>query len=88
MQRPFSSLSFVHPTNLPLLLASLQVVLLPSAHSVASAVGGSQQPQAPPSVCFSVDAGVFLPHIVSSTDTAQAEALSKDKSARVVVCTD
>lgn len=65
-----------------------QVVLLPSAHSVASAVGSSQQPQAPPSVCFSVDAGVFQPRVMSSADTEKAEALSKDKASRVIVCTD
>jgi len=59
----------------------LQVVVLPSAHSVASAApGGSQHSTAAPSVCFTVDAGVYLPRQVSSKDGAQVEAVANDTS--------
>lgn len=65
-----------------------QVVLLPSAHSVASATGGSQLSHAAPSVCFSVDAGVSLPQQVSSKDEAQVEAIAKQSGNRVIVVRD
>ncbi|KAF5837580.1 hypothetical protein DUNSADRAFT_4151 [Dunaliella salina] len=69
------------------LLGGVQrVVLLPSAHSVASAAGSSQQPQAVPSVCFTVDAGVYTPReVASKASEAEVEAAAKQPGSRVIV---